>query len=131
VTLAAAAVDRNGKVSYVLVGYFWSTLDPRVRKDAPPAAESLVLQADDRRIQLSLSGHSAHEAGIGVPVHAPEGANAPPNVYRTDLATLRFVSEARNLTLVADSDGTPLTYDLWEDRRTSLRAFVHQLSGTP
>src|SRR5205085_7065875 len=27
VTLAAAAVNRNGKVSYVLIAYFWSTID--------------------------------------------------------------------------------------------------------
>ena len=129
VTLAAAAVDRNGKISYVLIAYFWSTLDPRVRRDALPSPEPLVLQADDRRIELKLRGHSAHEAGIGMPVHAPPGAAVTPNVYGTELATLRFVSEARRLTIVAESDGTPLTYELWEDRRTALRTFVHHMSG--
>src|SRR5207302_839141 len=117
VTLAAAAVDRNGKVSYVLIAYFWSTVDPRLRTDALPSPEPLVLQADDRRIALALLGHSAHEAGIGVPVHAPPGAVVPPNVYGTDLGTLRFIEEARSLTLTADSDGTPLSYQLWEDHR--------------
>ena len=129
VTLAAAAVNRNGKVSYVLIGYFWSTVDPRLRRDAMPSPEPLVLQADDRRIELKLRGHSAHEAGIGAPVHAPPGAAVTPNVYGTDLATLRFVSEARRLTMVADSDGAPLGYELWEDRRTALRAFVHHMNG--
>ena len=129
VTLAAAAVNRNGKVSYVLIAYFWSTVDPRLRRDAMPSPEPLVLQADDRRIELKLRGHSAHEAGIGMPVHAPPGAAVTPNVYGTDLATLRFVSEARRLTIVAESDGGPLAYELWEDRRTALRAFVHHMSG--
>ena len=129
VTLAAAAVDRNGKISYVLIAYFWSTVDPRLRRDAMPSPEPLVLQADDRRVELKLRGHSAHEAGIGAPVHAPPGAALTPNVYGTELATLRFVSEARNLTIVADSDGTALSYDLWEDRRTALRAFVHHMNG--
>jgi hypothetical protein len=50
-------------------------------------------------------------------------------VYGTDLATLRFVAEARRLTIVADSDGVPLGYELWEDRRTALRNFVHHMSG--
>ncbi len=77
VTLAAAAVDRNGKVSYVLIAYFWSTVDPRLRGAAPPSPEPLVLQADDRRIALALRGHSAHEAGIGVPVHVPAGTDVP------------------------------------------------------
>jgi hypothetical protein len=129
VTLAAAAVNRNGKISYVLIAYFWSTVDPRVRRDALPSPEPLVLQADDRRIELKLRGHSAHEAGIGAPVHAPPGAPVTPNVYGTELATLRFVSEARRLSIVAESDGAPLGYELWEDRRTALRAFVHHMSG--
>jgi hypothetical protein len=129
VTLAAAAVNRNGKISYVLIAYFWSTVDPRLRADALPSPEPLVLQADDRRIELKLRGHSAHEAGIGVPVHAPPGVSVTPNVYGTDLATLRFVGEARHLTLLADSGGTELSYDLWEDRRTALRTFVHHMNG--
>ena len=129
VTLAAAAVNRNGKISYVLIAYFWSTVDPRLRRDAMPSPEPLVLQADDRRIELKLRGHSAHEAGIGAPVYAPPGAPVTPNVYGTDLATLRFVSEARSLTIVADSEGAPLGYELWEDRRTALRTFVHHMSG--
>jgi hypothetical protein len=128
-TLAAAAVDRNGKIGYVVIGYFWSTLDPRLRRDASPAAEPLVLQADDRRIELKLNGHSAHDAGIGMPVHAPPGSDVPPNVYGIDLATLRFISEARHLTVIADTAGTGLTYELWEDRRTALRAFVRHMSG--
>ena len=129
VTLAAAAVDRSGKVSYVLIAYFWSTVDPRLRPDALPSPEPLVLQADDRRIELKLRGHSAHEAGIGMPVHAPPGAAVTPNVYGTDLATLRFAADARHLTLLADSGGTALSYELWEDRRTALRSFVHHMNG--
>jgi hypothetical protein len=129
VTLAAAAVNRNNKVSYVLIAYFWSTVDPRLRREALPSPDPLVLQADDRRIELHLQGHSAHEAGIGVPVHAPSGANATPNVYRTELPTVRFIGEARQLTIVVDSDPAPITYELWEDRRVALRNFVHHMSG--
>lgn len=129
VTLAAAAVNRAGKVSYVLIGYHWSTVDPRLRRDPLPAAEPLVLQADDRRIDLKLRGHSAHEAGIGVPVHAPPGTDSPPNVYGIDLATLRFLGEARRLTVEADSGGASLTYELWEDRRPALRRFIQHMNG--
>jgi hypothetical protein len=129
VTLAAAAVDRTGKVSYVLIAYFWSTVDPRLRRDALPSPDTLVVQADDRRIELHLQGHSTHEAGIGAPVHAPSGADATPNVYRSDLGTVRFIGEARHLSIVVDSDPAPITYELWEDRRVALRNFVHHMSG--
>jgi hypothetical protein len=126
-TLAAASVNRGGKIDYVLIVYFWSTLDPRLRTDSL-AAEPLVIQADDRRIALKLRGHSAHEAGIGVPVHAPP-ADATPNVYGTDLATVRFISAARHVALLVDSGATTLNYELWEDRRDALRAFVRLMSG--
>jgi len=128
-TLVAASLNRGGKVDYVLIVYFWSTVDPRLRQDPLPSAEPLVLQADDRRISLKLRGHSAHEAGIGVPVHAPPVGNPVPNVYGTDLATVRFIAAARHLALVTDTDGTTLGYELWEDRREDLRAFVRHMSG--
>ena len=123
VTLAAAAVDRGGKIDYVLIGYFWSTADPRLRTDLLPAPEPLILRADDRRIALGLRP-SAHDAGIGLAVHAPNGAQAEPRVYASDLATLRFIAESRRLTLITDAGSASLTYELWEDRRASLRDFV-------
>ena len=129
VTLAAAAVNRSGKVTYVGIAYFWSTVDPRMRTDPLPAPEPLILQADDRRIELRLRGQSAHDAGIGVAVHAPSGAAGPPSVYGLDLATLRFIAEARQLTVLAESNGTLLRYPLWDDRRAALRAFVRRMSG--
>ncbi len=129
VTLAAAAVNRGGKLSYVGIAYFWSTVDPRMRTDPLPAPQPLILQADDRRIELRLRGQSAHDAGIGVAVHAPTGAAGPPSVYALDLATLRFIAEARELTVLAESNGTVLRYPLWDDRRAALRAFVRRMSG--
>ncbi|MGH8133017.1 MAG: hypothetical protein ACRETG_04820 [Steroidobacteraceae bacterium] len=128
-TLAAAAVDRSGKVTYVVIAYFWSTVDPRARLEPLPSPDPLVLQADDRRIELHLRGHSAYDAGIGVPVHAPPGPPVTPNVYGTDLATVRFIGEARQLALIIDTDASSLSYGLWEDRRGALRRFVRHMSG--
>ena len=140
VTLAAASVNRSGKTDYVLIAYFWTTFDPhgqagsaRARADSAAAAASasgdtLILAADDRRIELTLQGHSAHEAGIGLPVHAPPGQEAQPNVYRTDLATLRFIAHARHLAVLKGLD-LESRYELWEDRRGALLALVRLLSG--
>ena len=128
VTLEAAAVNRSGKVTYVLIGYFWSTVDPRLREEPLPAPDVLQLQADDRRIQLSTRGHTAHDAGIGMTVDAPPGSKTP-NVYSTDLATLRFIGESRHLALVFDTERTTLTYELFEDRRGALKGFVRHMSG--
>ena len=72
-----------------------------------------------------------HEAGIGRAVHEPPGSPVTPNVYGTDLATLRFLAEARHLKLLSESDVTELEFGLWDDRRASLRTFVqpHERSG--
>jgi len=129
VTLQAAAVNRGGKVSYVLISYVWSTVDPRMREEPLPTPDVLLLRADDRRIQLSARGHTAREAGIGMAVDAPAGSNATPTVYSTDLATLRFIAESRHLALALDTERTTLTYDLWEDRRAALNRFVRHMSG--
>ena len=80
VTVAAAAVNRSGKITYVVIAYFWSTVDPRLRPDLLLSPPVLSLQADDRRLELHLAGHSAHEAGIGRPVHEPPGSPVTPNV---------------------------------------------------
>ena len=129
VTLAAAAVNRNGKVSFVAIAYFWSTVDPRMRNEPLPAPEPLILMADDRRIELHLRGQSAHDAGIGVAADAPAGTRAAPQVYGMDLATLRFIAAARQLTVFARSNGTLLSYPLWDDRRAALKAFVVHMGG--
>ena len=128
-TLAAAAVNRSGKVNYVVVVYFWTTVDPRLRDAYSPAAEPLVLQADDRKVNLRLQGHSPHDAGIGEPIYAPPGEPVVSNVYGADLATLRFVAAARHLALEVDSGGTTFEYELWEDRRDALLRFVQHMNG--
>jgi len=129
VTLAAAAVDRSGKLTFVWVAYFWSTVDPRMRTEPLPAPAKITVEADDRRIELELRGDGPHDAGIGVPVDPPPGPAGPPRVYGTDLETLRFIGAARRVALLIDSDGTRLTYGLWDDQRRALQALIRRIDG--
>jgi hypothetical protein len=134
VTLAAAAVNRSGKTEYVVIAYFWTTFDAHGQEDATraepnSASDTLIVAADDRRIELTLQGHSAHAAGIGLPVHAPPVRSATPNVYRTDLATLRFIAAARHLAVLKSADDPDSGYEIWEDRRAALSELVRLLNG--
>lgn len=133
VTLAAATVNRSGKTDYVVIAYFWTTFDPHGQQNddrvIPAGTGELVIVADDRRIQLQLEGHSAHDAGIGAPIHAPPGSAATPNVYRTDLATLRFIAAAHHLAVLANADDPVSSYEIWDDRRAALDALVRWLNG--
>jgi hypothetical protein len=129
ITLAAAAVDRSGDISYVLIKYCWLA-----GVSGPSAgvlcAAPLVLQADDRRIELPLSKGSARDAGIGVPIHRPPFGKGTPYLYSTDLATIRLISEAHHLSLSIGGDSAPLTYELFEDRLSSLREFVRRMTAS-
>jgi hypothetical protein len=130
VTLAAAAVNRGGKTDHVLVAYYWTTFDEHGRSgETPIATAGLVVAADDRRIALSLAGHSAHELGIGTPVHPPPVSSVTPDIYRTDLATLRFIAAAHHLAVLKQGDDPSMAYEIWDDQRAALGAFVDLLSG--
>jgi hypothetical protein len=130
VTLAAAAVNRSGKTDYVLVAYDWTTFDEHGRSgETASAATTLVVAADDRRITLRLAGHSAHDVGIGTPVHPPPAGSATPDIYRTDLATMRFIAAARHLEVLKQSDAAATAYPIWDDQRAALGVFVDLLSG--
>jgi len=130
VTLAAAAVNRSGKTDYVLVAYDWTTFDEHGRSgETPGATTALVVAADDRRITLNLAGHSAHDVGIGTPVHPPPVGSATPDIYRTDLATMRFIAAARHLEVLKQSDAAATAYPIWDDQRAALGVFVDLLSG--
>ena len=130
VTLAAAAVNRGGKTDYVLVAYDWTTFDEHGRSgETPTATAGLVVAADDRRIALTLAGHSPHEVGIGTPVHPPPVSSTEPDVYRTDLETLRFIAAARHLAVLKRADAPSSAYEIWDDQRAALGALVTLLEG--
>ncbi|MBS0388419.1 MAG: hypothetical protein JSR15_08040 [Proteobacteria bacterium] len=128
VTLAAASVNRAGKLEYVLVAYVWSTLDPRYAP-ASEHADSMLLVADDRRIRLDNNGRSPSDLGIARPVHPPAGQDIQPLVFPTDLATLRFIAAARNLAVQTQLGDDTVTYDLWDDKRGALDRYVRFMDG--
>lgn len=128
VALAAASVNRGGKVEYVLVAYVWSTVDARYAP-ASALADSLLLLADDRRIRLSANGKTPSELGIARAVHAPPGQDAKPLVFPIDLATLRFVAAARSLTAQATLGEDTVSYELWDDQRRALDRYVRFQNG--
>ena len=129
VTLAAASVNRGGAVEHYIFAYLWSTVDDRNRNGVPLAADNLTIAADDRRINLQLAGHSSKEVGVGSAVRAPPGRHWTLNVYKTDVATLGFIAEARHLAVITGSAEGPITYESWEDQRPALRGLVRRLEG--
>ena len=128
VTLAATALNKGGAIEYYLFVYFWSTLDRRNAPVATPAGEEMIIAADDRQLRPQLAGHSLEDAGVGTAVAAPPG-HWTLHVYQSDLATLHFLSEARQIRVIATSPDGPVTYEPWKDERESLKLLVRHLEG--
>jgi len=128
VTLAAAAVNQSGKITYVLIAYFWWSGVPPKSALVPPAANPLALQADDRGLQLVLLDGTAREAGIGRPVHQPRLGAATPYAYAIDLTTMQLIAESHQLALHLESGGESLNYELIEDRRVALKEFLRSMT---
>ncbi len=136
ITLAAAAVDRGGRIEYDLIAYFWTTFDAHglegesfQQRAAGLESKPLTIAADDRRIYLQPAAVSAHEAGIGSAADfAPPHAGMPV-VYATDLPTLGFLSAAHHLAVLADADDPASAFELWADRRRALKQLVRSLNG--
>lgn len=120
-TAAAASMDRNGQIQYVLLIYLWSTVDPRNEPGATGSAPDLVLAADDRRIALHPISDPAQSLP---PIDRPPVRHYVAAMYRTDLPTLRFLTAARYLSLQRSEDGHEARFQLWRDQRDSLADFV-------
>jgi hypothetical protein len=119
VTVVGASVNRSGHYEYLLLVYIWSTVDARLGAGAHPG-DTLVLLADERAIRIQRDGRSLKEVGIAKPLDAPLHAHGPPRIYRTDRATLQFVSTARHLRLQLEGDQDARPFDLWKDGRREL-----------
>ena len=128
VSLAAAAVDRSGLYSYVLIGYFWLVGTPQPVENVCLEREHLVLQLGDRRIELAPFDGSARDAGISQPIHRPAIGKPEPALYSIDLATLGLLAESPHPVLYCGAaEKAPLKYELWEDRLPALRELVRSL----
>jgi hypothetical protein len=112
-----------------LFAYSWSTVDRRDSGATKTPDNELIIVADDRQLRLQPAGHSAEAAGVGDPQGAPPGHRWTLQIYRTDLPTLHFLAESRQIALVAGSAEGPFTYELWSDQRAALRSMVQRLEG--
>jgi hypothetical protein len=127
VTLAAAAVDRGGKYTYVLIGYFWFVGAPQPDENVCVDRGPLALQLGDRRIELPPFEGSTRDAGVSQPIHRPSIGDAKPTAYPIDLATLGQIAESAHLALYCGAETAPLKYELLEDRLPALRELVRHL----
>lgn len=120
-TVAAASMDRNGQIRYVLLVYLWSTVDPRNEPGAAGPAPDLLLVADDRRFALHPIADRTQPLP---PIDRPPVRHFVAAIYGTDLPTLTFLTGARYLSLFRGEGSREARFTLWRDERGPLADFV-------
>ena len=120
-TVAAASMDRNGQIQYVLLIYFWSTVDPRNDPGTTGPAPDLVLAADDRRIALHPISNPTQPLP---PIDRPPVGHFVAALYPTDLPTLRFLTSVRDLSLFRGEGPQEARFEPWRHERESLAALA-------
>jgi hypothetical protein len=128
VTMGAVNVNRSGRIETVLLVYVWSTIDPRLRPGGDLDTRVLTVLAGDRALRFTLDPRTPEEAGISRMLHAPRGVNVRGHIYRTDAATLRFLSLSDRLRSRLGENSNDRPFELWRSGQAALTAL---LSETP
>jgi hypothetical protein len=121
--VVGASVNRSGHYDYLLLVYLWSTVDVRLGAGTHPG-DTLLIFADDRAIRIQRDGRSLKEAGIAHPLLRPLHFRGSPRIYRTDRATLEFISSAHHLRMQLEGDQDARPFEVWQDGRRQLGALA-------
>jgi hypothetical protein len=126
VTLGALAINRGGRIEYMLLVYRWSTVDPRLRPAVATEEEDLLLAVDDRVLRLEPDGRTLRQAGTSIPLHSPPHSVAQPRLYRTDPAMLHALGESRTLELLAPRRDQAGRFVVWRDARSAFSGLAQR-----
>jgi hypothetical protein len=117
VALSALAINRGGRIEYVLLVYRWSTVDPRLQPAGTVDEENLLLAVDDRVLRLEPDGRTLRQAGTSIALHSPRQSAAQPRLYRADPALLHALGESRTLNLLTPRADPGGAFVMWRDAR--------------
>jgi hypothetical protein len=121
-SLVPVEINRGGARTLYWYGYTWSTLDKSFGHEPPT---EYVLDADGHRTQLTLADTTLSELGLSEAPVKPPSNDARMVIAVTNRADLRLVAEAKELSAFGRRNGTLERYDLWEDGRASIEAYLN------
>jgi len=121
-TLVPVEINRGGSHVLYLYGYTWSTVDKRFGHEPPT---EYVLDADGHQTQLTLRDTTLSELGLSESPVKPPSGDARMVIAVTNRADLRLVAEAKELSAFGKRNGALERYDLWEDGRASIEAYLN------
>jgi hypothetical protein len=125
-TIAAAHINRAGKITTFMLVYRWATVDMRMSALPLQSQGRLSFLADGRSIELQPATDPQAAAMLRSQLAAPRAAAKVGWVYAVDGATLQYLAESRELQLQFPDEALTQVFDVFEDGRQALRAFALQ-----
>lgn len=132
ISLCAVQINRSGKYSLYLVGFFWSTMDRRHSpKVSPDSVARVTVLVDDHEVTLTAVPTTLKEAGMGHPPCEAPGPLIPAVLYPTDPAILADIAAGQRLVVETTDDPKVNPYKSWGDARDELHEFVEVVNSRP
>jgi len=126
VQIGPVEVNRQGSYRYFLWVGIWNTDQAGDWGNQRDGFESVVIVADGEPMPLELAGWKPSAIGASVPVYTKPVASAADAYYAVTIDQIRFMAEARDLSL-RTTGSSPREYLLWggqRDARNRLREFL-------
>ena len=125
-TVVTGWVDRDGDAGYVLILYFWSTIDPRDTPRPTLRPATIVLTADDRRIVLSAGQSPAPDAADVPRRDRPPVAAHVVVEYPVTASALRSLAAADQIALREVDGQRGRRYALWNGGQKALMGLIRK-----
>ena len=129
VHLGPVEVNRSGEYRYFLWVGIWNTLQSTDTSLSRDGFETIVITVDSESMALDLAGWTPAAIDASAPVYLRPVASASDAYYPLTVDQIRFIAEARNITL-RTTGNSPREYNLWSGQqgaRQALLAFLDQV----
>ena len=122
-------VNRSGSFRYYLWVGIWNTMQPADTVTSRDGFETIVIVVDGEPMTLDVAGWTPAAIGASVPVYTKPVASAADAYYPVTIDQLRFIAEARDITL-RTTGSSPKEFTLWSaqnEARQGLLRFLEQV----
>ncbi len=129
VTLVTTEVDHSGAFTEYLILYRWSTVDRRMGQAPGGSVGPLRLIAEGRIITLKPLERLPVDLSRRRELDVPRHTDVVTSAYATDLDTLRFIANSRQLSVTLPDENLDSPYVLFKDGRAALLEFLRQVAA--
>lgn len=123
VHLGPVEINRSGEYRYYLWVGIWNTLQSAEAVLSRDGFDTIIVTVDGESMALELVGWTPAAIDTSAPVYLRPVASASEAYYPLTVDQIRFIAEARNLTL-RTTGNAPREYNLWSGQQSAREALL-------